>query len=158
MRHALPTAALLAAIALATGLVCYRASDDPALRDAVRSGDAIEWLRADFHLSASQVVAIRQLHESYSGTCEEHCRRIQEATRLKASLVAKGATPAEVAAAERRIEELRRVCETAIARHVRQVSQLMTPEEGERYLALVLPKIAQFDHLAAPDLRLNAHP
>ena len=30
--------------------------------------------------------------------------------------------------------------------------------ESERYLALVLPKIADFDHRAAPDVRLsNAH-
>jgi hypothetical protein len=33
----------------------------------------------------------------------------------------------------------------------------MAPEQGRRYLALVLPKIADFDHRAAPDLGLNAH-
>jgi DNA-directed RNA polymerase specialized sigma24 family protein len=29
----------------------------------------------------------------------------------------------------------------------------MSPQDGQRYLALLLPKIADFDHQAAPDLR-----
>ena len=158
MRYLAPTLGLLLAMAGATGFVCYRMSDEPALREAARSHDAIEWLKADFHLSDEQASTIRRLHAGYSGTCEEHCRRIQEATRLKASLVARNATPAQIAEADRQLQELRSVCETAIARHVREVARVMAPAEGERYLALVLPKIAQFDHLAAPDLHLNPHP
>jgi hypothetical protein len=34
----------------------------------------------------------------------------------------------------------------------------MSPQDGQRYLALVLPKIADFDHQAAPDLHLNPTP
>jgi hypothetical protein len=33
----------------------------------------------------------------------------------------------------------------------------MSPQAGERYLALVLPKIKDFDHQAAPDLQLSHH-
>jgi hypothetical protein len=33
----------------------------------------------------------------------------------------------------------------------------MSPAAAQRYLALVLPKIKDFDHAAAPDLQLN-HP
>ena len=58
-------------------------------------------------------------------------------------------------AAEQKIQELRTHCETAITRHVRQVAALMSPEDGQRYLALILPKIADFDHQTAPDLHLN---
>ena len=64
---------------------------------------------------------------------------------------------AALAAAEARLQELRTNCETAITRHVRQVATEMSPADGARYLALVLPKIADFDHQAVPDLHLN-HP
>jgi hypothetical protein len=67
------------------------------------------------------------------------------------------ADPAALAAADRRVEELRVVCESAIATHVRQCAAEMSPEAGRRYLALVLPKIKDFDHLAAPDLQLTPH-
>ena len=76
----------------------------------------------------------------------------------KKALLAGGASAAELRAANQRLQELRLVCETAIARHVRQVSALMSPQDGQRYLALVLPKIADFDHQAAPDLHLNHTP
>jgi hypothetical protein len=52
---------------------------------------------------------------------------------------------------------LRLVCENAIAVHVREVAAQMSPDQGQRYLALVLPRIAGFDHRAAPDLDLNTH-
>jgi hypothetical protein len=60
-------------------------------------------------------------------------------------------------AANERIQALRSLCEGAIAAHVRKVASLMSPDDGRRYLALVLPKIANFDHTAPPDLRLG-HP
>jgi len=62
-----------------------------------------------------------------------------------------------LAAADRRVEELRTGCETAIAAHVRACASHMSAEAGERYLALVLPKIKDFDHQAAPGLHLNQH-
>ena len=155
MKHLLATLGLLLAAAFATGVVCYRAGCDPALHAAAEKGDAMEWLRADFRLSDGQFDAIRRLHESYSGTCDEHCRRIQEARDMQKALLARGASPVEMRAADRKLEELRTVCETAIARHVRQVAALMPPEEGRRYLALVLPKIPGFDHRTTPDLHLD---
>ena len=77
---------------------------------------------------------------------------------MKQALLAGGASDAELQAANQRLQELRLVCETAIARHVHQVATLMSPQDGQRYLALVLPKIADFDHQAAPDLHLNPTP
>lgn len=153
MKHLLRTIAVLALVAALTGFVCYRLGADPALHDAAAKGDAMAWLRADFHLTDSQFAAIKRLHEAYAPTCAEHCRMIQEAAKARDAL--KAADPATVAAAERTLQELRTTCETAIARHVRQVAAEMSPTDGARYLALVLPKIADFDHLVAPDLRLN---
>ena len=156
MKYLLGTLAVLILLAAAAGFAGYRASCDPMLHSAAAKGDPMEWMRVDFHLTDTQFTAIRALQESYSGSCAEHCRMIQEATKARNTLkAAQGADSAATLAAEQKIQELRARCETAITRHVRQVAALMSPADGQRYLALVLPKIADFDHQAAPDLHLN---
>ena len=155
MKYLFGTLALVVLVAALTGVVCFRMNSNPQLHAAAAKGDALQWLRTDFHLTDAQFAAIRQLHESYAGTCEEHCRMIQEATRARDALAAASGDAAALSAANRELAELRQNCETAIARHVRQVAALMAADDGRRYLALVLPKIAAFDHRAAPDLRLN---
>ncbi len=155
MKHLLATLAVLGLAAALAGFVCFRMSSDPQLHAAAVQGDAMLWLRTDFHLTEAQFAAIRQLHNSYAGTCDEHCRMIQTATKAWNALEAAHGDPAALAASNRRLAELRFVCETAITRHVRQVAALMSPADGQRYLALVLPKIASFDHQSAPDLHLN---
>jgi hypothetical protein len=156
MKNLIATIGVLVAVAGAAGFVSFRMGGEPEVRDALQKRDALAWLRTDFHLNDAQFAAIRKLHESYSVVCEEHCRAIQEAANSRNVLKA-GPHPdsAAVATADRRLQELTQKCETAIAAHVRLVAAEMSPPEGERYLALVLPKIADFDHLAAPDLRLN---
>ncbi|MBI2497472.1 MAG: hypothetical protein HYV75_05995 [Opitutae bacterium] len=153
MKHLLGTIAVLVFVAAVTGFVCYRLSADPVLHDAAAKGDAMAWLRTDFHLTDAQFAAIKRLHEAYAPSCAEHCRLIQAATKARDAV--RAADPATVVAAERKLQELRATCETAIGRHVRQVAAEMSPADGARYLALVLPKISDFDHLVAPDLRLN---
>jgi Heavy-metal resistance len=155
MRYLLGTVAIIALLAAAAAYVGYCMSWNPALHAAVAKGDTMEWLRTDFHLADAQLAAIRQLHASYAGTCEEHCRMIQEATRARNALEAAHDNQAAIDAANGEIQRMRRVCEQAIESHVRRVAALMSPEDGRRYLGLVLPKIANFDHTAAPDLRLN---
>ena len=158
MKNQMLTLVLVAIVAGATGYVFFRASSDGAVQQALAKQDAMEWLRADFKLTDAQFAAIKQLHDSYSVVCEEHCRDIQVATRARNALKASGqADAAALATANQRVEELRLVCESAIAAHVRQCAAHMDPEAGQRYLALVLPKIKDFDHIAAPDVQLNQH-
>lgn len=156
MRHFLLTLAAVALLAGAAGWISYRRAADPALTAALARQDALEWLRRDFELSDAQFAAIKKLHEEYGLVCEEHCRNIQDALDVRNALRRdERASPDQRAAADRRYEELRLVCETAIATHVRQCAAIMSPGAGERYLALVLPKIRDFDHTGAPDVRLH---
>lgn len=158
MKNFLATLAILAALAAATAFITFRLSGDPGVKTAVANRDALAWLRADFDLNDAQFAKIKQLHDSYSLVCEEHCRAIQDATRARRTLAASGhADPSALATADQRLHELQTICETAIAAHVRQCAAHMSPAAGERYLALVLPKIANFDHQAAPDLGLGQH-
>lgn len=158
MKHLWKTLAVLVVVAGVVGYGTYRLGSKPEVRAAVAKKDALAWLRTDFRLDDAQFAAIRKLHESYSVICEQHCLAIQEAAMKRNALKAAATVePARLQEAERRFEDLREICETAIAAHVREVAAQMAPEQGRRYLALVLPKIADFDHRAAPDLGLNAH-
>lgn len=158
MRNLWKTVALLCAVAVIIGWAAYQLGRDGRVQEALAKRDALTWLRTDFRLSDAQFAAIRKLHESYSVVCEQHCQAIQEAAIRRNALKAAPNTEAAVmTAAEQRLEELREVCERAIAAHVREVAAQMAPDQGQRYLALVLPKIADFDHRAAPDVGLNAH-
>lgn len=157
MRNFLVTAALVAFLALAAGWLSYRSGGDHEVRAALAQGDAMAWLRAEFSLTDAQFTAIEKLHADYSVICEEHCLAIQDATRTLRSLKADAAAPAAIAAADREVQQLRLVCESAIATHVRRCAAEMSPEAGERYLAMMLPKIKDFDHLAPPDLKLRSH-
>ena len=40
-----------------------------------------------------------------------------------------------------------------MAAHFRKVAALLPPGEGERYLALVLPHVQDYDHHGAPNLQ-----
>jgi hypothetical protein len=81
-----------------------------------------------------------------------------DAARARDALKANSTSnAAALAVAEKRVQELRGICETAIAAHVRQCAGEMSPAASQRYLALVLPKIADFDHHAPPDLQVNRH-
>lgn len=156
IRYVLATLAVIVAAAVATCFICYQSCGAPAVQAAVRKGDALEWLRSDFNLTEPQFAAVKNLHESYAVECEGHCRAIQEAARERELL--KAWTPANataVAAAQRKVDELRATCETAIATHVRQVAAQMSPEQSARYLALVLPKIKDFDHQGPADVRVE---
>lgn len=155
-RHLFLTLALVVAAAAGAGWAVYRTSVDRPVQAALARQDAMEWLRTDFNLTDAQFAAIKRLHDAYAIVCEEHCRAIQDATHARATLKSAGnADAAALAAADRRVEELRTVCETAIAAHVRQCASLMAPRDAERYLALVLPLIKDFDHVAPPDLKLS---
>lgn len=132
---------VLAACALSFG-VFYAVNRQPAeVRAALRDSDAMAWLRAEFHLSDAQYAAIRQLHEDYREKCAEHCSAIMDAER-------KGAPKAEVAALEK-------VCVDSMSVHFRKVAALMPPGQGDRYLAIVLPRVADYDHRGAPNVQVK---
>lgn len=155
-KYVLATVALIVAAAGMTWFVCYRIGTEPAIHAALEKGDALEWLRNDFTLNDAQFAAVKRLHESYATVCEEHCQAIQEAARQRDGLRAQvSADQAALAGAEKKFQELRTICETAIASHVRQVAAHMAPEQGRRYLTLVLPKIKDFDHQGAADVRVE---
>ena len=131
---------ILAACALSFGMF-YALNDEPALRRAAREGDALAWLRAEFHLNDAQFTAIRKLHDDYNVVCAEHCADIMAAKQ-------RPAPPAELAVLEAK-------CVESMQDHFRRVAALMPADEGKRYLATVLPRVADYDHAAAPTVQVR---
>lgn len=158
MKYILITAALiLAAAATACGIV-YVLSDKPEIRAARKEGDAMAWMRAEFKLNDEQVAKIEAVHSAYGKVCAVHCRDVQAAMDALAALKAdRAASPEQLAAAEQKLRATMAVCEEATAAHVKNVATYMSPEQGARYLALVLPRITGYHHKGPPDLGVHKH-
>lgn len=139
MKHFWITLGLVVAVAATAFGVSYVANDRPAVRRAAHERDAMAWMAAEFHLNAEQFAAVKKLHDDYGVACGEHCRAIMRAKRH-------GAPAAEVAALEQR-------CVNAMTEHFRRVAALLPAGEGERYLAMVLPCVENYDHAGVPTLK-----
>ena len=103
---------------------------------AARATDDLEWLRMEFHLSGSEMARIRQLHEGYLPICQGYCDRIAAGKSELDQTLAAGTDV--TAGAEQKLAEiaaLRAQCQAAMLRHFAQVSHVMPPAEGRRYLA-----------------------
>lgn len=128
----------LVACAVAFGVV-YVLNEDRAMQAAARENDAMAWLRAEYRLSDAQFAAIKKLHNDYGAVCGEHCAAIMEARERKAPVP-------EVA-------RLEKVCVDAMTEHFQRVAAEMPKAEGQRYLVTVLPRVADYGHAGAPNVR-----
>lgn len=138
MKSLLLMIAVVAAACAASFLVFYMIADRPDVRRAATEGNSMEWLRAEFRLDESQFEAIKRAHRDFSAVCAGHCRDIMEAR----------STPG----AGTEVARLEAVCVDAMIGHFREVAALMPSGEGERYLAIVLPRIEGYDHARSPTI------
>ncbi len=156
MRNFLLSLVLVALAGATAWTFAYRRCCDPELRQAAKSGDAEHWLRLEFHLSDAQMAAIETLQVDYSKECSVHCRNIMDAKARLASLKADPATtPQTLTAAKLELDAREASCRDAIKAHLRKVAALMPAQQGERYLAMLMPKVDTFRHEGAPNLRLD---
>jgi hypothetical protein len=121
--------------------IFYALCDEPAMHHAAREADAMAWLQTEFHLDATQFAAIKKLHDDYGAVCAGHCATIMAAKD-------RAAPAGEIAALEK-------TCLDAMTAHFRRVAALMPAREGERYLATVLPRVKDYGHDGAPNLRVT---
>jgi len=135
------TLGLAVAAGVAAFAVFFALNDDPEVRRAARAGDAMRWLRVEFRLSEAQTATIQKMHDDYAVVCGEHCAAIIAARE-------RSAPAAEQAALEA-------VCVDAMKGHFAAVAAQMPAGQGERYLATVLPRVAEYDHANAPNVRAS---
>jgi hypothetical protein len=101
-----------------------------------RPTDDLVWLRLEFQLKDAELARVRQLHDGYLPKCREFCERIDARKReLQALLVSPTNAPATVEQKLIEVGTVRAQCQAAMLQHFREVSQVMPPEQGRRYLA-----------------------
>lgn len=149
-------AAFIAAIASGAGSLTYLCMRPPALAASGNEDDALLWLRQEFKIPSEKMTRIAQLHAAYQDVCDEHCRAIREARKEVRRLRELPAQPADISAAEKKSREVDLVCTTSLEAHLREIAGIIGGVDGERYLTIVLPRIARFEHTGAPKLDLNS--
>jgi len=155
MRNLLLTLAMVLAVAAAVGLGVYRACCDPATHAAARDGDALFWLRTEFRLNDVQYAEVARLHEEHSAVCAGHCAAVRAAKAMLGKLNSAGAPADQRAAAAARLQLAENNCRVSVEAHVRRVAAVMERQQGERYLAMVLPRLSALDHSGPPNARLD---
>jgi hypothetical protein len=150
------TAILIVALAVGAGCIVYVCMREPMPKAAADDGDALLWLRHEFKLPADKMARIEKLHDAYQVVCEEHCRIIRDARVALRKLREAEAPASEISAAEARSSEVDLICTTSLETHMREIANVMGGEDGRRYLSIVLPRVAKFDHAGAPGLNLES--
>ena len=150
MKFSVITAALIVAVSIGAGTGTYLCCRPalPAVQGA--DNDSLTWLRLDFALDADRMTAIETMHADFQKICAGHCSAIRATRKSIAQLKSSGAPAGEVEAAAQEERKLDSECRRSLEAHVRAVAGLMGEKDGERYLKLVLPRIARFDHTAQP--------
>jgi hypothetical protein len=138
--------AFLFACALAAGLIAFGITRWSCRAPDLNGEDEVAWLRDEFRLTPAQTAAIEKLHDDYHPVCMEHCRRITQARARLALATDKTSAQAELA-------RLEAVCHDATQAHLRRVAAVMPPEQAERFLSLVLPKVSGQTHDAPLGLK-----
>jgi hypothetical protein len=96
----------------------------------------LDWLRKEYHLNDAEMVRIQKLHADYLSQCAEMCQMV--AAKKQELSAALNNTTNVSPVAEQKLSELaacRVQCQSQMLRYFVQVSQVMPPAEGRRYLA-----------------------
>lgn len=148
-------AVLILSLGLVAGGSTYMCLRKPVPVAPAGEDASLLWLRTDFNLPADKMARISQMHGAYQGICDEHCRQIREARVEVKKMRTASAEHCDIVAAEAKVAELDRACVTSLEAHLREIAGVIGGNDGQRYLSIVLPRIAHFDHTGAPNLDLD---
>ena len=115
----------------------------------------LAWLRQEFELSSQQLHLIEQAHAKYREICEVHCIDILESRRELRAAIDENAPVEQITRLQERVVEIDRECVSSIKTHFGEIAEIMGGEQSRRYLAEVLPRVADFDHEGPVDLDLR---
>jgi hypothetical protein len=98
----------------------------------------LAWLKKEFKLSDAEYARITKLHEAYLPQCAQRCMHIADLNLKLERLLsqASGVTPEILNVLDERAKT-RADCEAEMLNHFLEVSRMMPPEQGRRYLEWV---------------------
>jgi len=132
MRNLWLTVTFIAVVGAASFGAFFLKSREALPDDIGTDANPVAWMQTEFGLSDAQLASIGKIHDDYMVVCGEHCSEILAAR-------ARGASADEIAAIESE-------CVSSMTSHFREVAALLPAGQGARYLDLVLPRVAAFDH------------
>jgi len=98
----------------------------------------LAWLKKEFQLGDAEYARITKLHESYLPECAQRCMRIAELNgKLEKLLAQASSVTPEIQNVLAERAQTRAECEAEMLNHFLQVSRMMPPEQGKRYLEWV---------------------
>lgn len=150
MKFSVLTAALIVAVSIGVGTATYLCCRPAPLSVPGADNDSLTWLRMDFALDAERMAAIESKHAEFQKICAGHCADIRATREQLRQLKAKGAPAGEISMVMQTEARQDAECRSSLDAHVREIAGLIGGQDGERYLELVLPRIARFDHTAQP--------
>ena len=98
----------------------------------------LAWLKKEFKLTDAEFARISQLHEAYLPQCAKRCAKIAELNgKLEQRLNQASTVTPEIQNLLAERATMRAECEAEMLSHFLQVSRMMPPEQGQRYLQWV---------------------
>jgi hypothetical protein len=97
---------------------------------------SLNWLQKEYHLNNDQMIRIQKLHEDYLTQCAAMCQTI-DGKKQEVEAALNNSTNVNPVAAQK-IEDLaacRAHCQSQMLQYFISVSQIMSPDQGHRYLA-----------------------
>jgi len=136
----------LVALALGAGVffLCYRVGTLSLRGVAGQPGGEMVWLTREFHLDSGQTRRIAQLQADYEPRCMEMCRRIAgNNEKLDRQITANHERTPEMEALLRESADIQVECRRDMLTHIYAVAGVMSPEQAQRYLALMKLQVLQ---------------
>jgi hypothetical protein len=97
---------------------------------------SLDWLQNEYHLNNEQIGRIQNLHQAYLTQCAAMCQTI-DGKKQEVEAALNNSTNVNPVAAQK-IEDLaacRAHCQSQMLQYFISVSQIMSPDQGHRYLA-----------------------
>ena len=137
MKNFSATAVLvLAACAGSYGVSFFLNEETQDIRTSARDRKAMAWLKTEFNLTPAQFKEIQNLHTEFLQECAGNTAALNDARKRKDS-------PGEVAGLEAE-------CVRSMTNHIQKVALIMSQEDGQRYLEMVLPHVTDYDNRGVP--------
>lgn len=137
---------LIAAVlaGMAAYLVSFRSATH-STRSILETSDAeMGWLRHEFKLTPQQAETIRVLRDNYKPTCGRLCARVSASNqKLKELAYTNKTVTPEIAAALKETMAVQEECRREMLGHIYQVSAVMDPQSGARYVQMMLPYVVE---------------
>lgn len=149
------TAGVIALVAMAAGCLAYVCFHRPLPDSAAQAHDSLAWVREEFKLSPEKMAQVEAMHESYELICADHCIAVADSRKELKRLRDHNAREAEIAAAVAKVATVDAQCVASTQKHIHEIAAVIGGEDGRRYLAIVMPRVASFDHSAPPTLDMQ---